>query len=209
MLPVVRCLAGGGGWSISRVVGAFDSGLGSGWAMPASLHRRFQPHRISLSVMNPDTRGPASSRTQFLLSIVAVSLFASACSGGIAESRVATLDADLEAILTSDVGVIPGEDSVLAFTECLRGEGLEVDDPSVDSEGNLVAPTPHAAAAKTLDMTAVHSAFDVCKDYLDGVAFGMSSEDQTEREDELLAFAVCMRENGYHGPLRWSYRWRS
>ena len=150
--------------------------------------------------MNLDTRGPASSRTQFLLSIVAVSLFASACSGGIADSRVATLDADLEAILTSDVGVIPGEDSVLAFTECLRSEGLEVDDPSVDSEGNLVAPTPHAVAAKTLDMAAVHSAFDVCKDYLDGVAFGMSSEDQTEREDELLAFAVCMRENGYDMP---------
>jgi hypothetical protein len=29
------------------------------------------------------------------------------------------------------------------------------------------------------------------------VAFGFSTEDLSEREDELLAFAVCMRENGY------------
>ena len=113
---------------------------------------------------------------------------------------MATLDVDLEAILNSDVGAIPGEDSVLAFTACLRDEGLEVDDPAVDSEGNLVAPSPHALAGKTLDMGALHSAFEVCNDHLDGVAFGMSTEDQSEREDELLAFAECMRENGYDMP---------
>jgi hypothetical protein len=32
------------------------------------------------------------------------------------------------------------------------------------------------------------------------VAFGLSTEDLSEREDELLAFAVCMRENGYDMP---------
>jgi len=32
------------------------------------------------------------------------------------------------------------------------------------------------------------------------VTFGLSAEDLTGREDELLAFAVCMRENGYDMP---------
>ena len=32
------------------------------------------------------------------------------------------------------------------------------------------------------------------------MAFGLSSEDLTGREDELLALAVCMRENGYDMP---------
>jgi hypothetical protein len=49
-------------------------------------------------------------------------------------------------------------------------------------------------------MAAVHTAFDVCRGFLDNVAFGMSTEDLAEREDELLAFAVCMRENGYDMP---------
>jgi len=49
-------------------------------------------------------------------------------------------------------------------------------------------------------MAAVHSAFDVCQGFLDKVTFGLSAEDLTGREDELLDFAVCMRENGYDMP---------
>jgi hypothetical protein len=139
-------------------------------------------------------------RTFAISLMLTVSLFAAACSSGAAGSDVASLDTDFEALLSTEAGAIPGEGDVLAFTACLRDEGLEVEDPAVDSEGNLVAPTPHALAGRTLDMGAVHSAFDVCKDHLDNVAFGMSTEDQSEREDELLAFAVCMRENGYDMP---------
>jgi hypothetical protein len=134
--------------------------------------------------------------------LVVIGLVASACGGGAATSSVASLDTDAEDATSdsSETESIPGEEAVLAFTACLRDEGLDVDDPAVDGEGNLVAPTPHAVAAKTLDMAAVHSAFDVCRGFLDNVAFGMSAEDLTEREDELLAFAVCMRENGYDMP---------
>lgn len=140
------------------------------------------------------------SRTSILVVMLAVSLFAAACSGGATDSGVASLDAGLEAILNAEVGAIPGEDDVLAFTACLRDEGLEVEDPGVDSEGNLIAPTPHALAGRTLDMGAVHSAFDVCKDHLENVAFGMSTAELSEREDEFLAFAICMRDNGYDMP---------
>ena len=138
---------------------------------------------------------------RFALSLMLlVTLLATACSTSTTEADVASIDPDLDAILNTVTDAIPGEDDVLAFTACLRGEGLEVEDPAVNSEGDLVAPTPHALAGRTLDMGAVHSAFDACRDHLDGLAFGMSTEDQSEREDELLAFAVCMRENGYDMP---------
>lgn len=133
--------------------------------------------------------------------LVAFALVAAACSGGTTNTDVASLDADTGDIQTqSGDGSIPGEESVLAFTACLRDEGLDIDDPAVDAEGNLVPPTPHAIAAKTLDMAAVHSAFDICQGLLEGVAFGLSMEDLTGREDELLDFAVCMRDNGYDMP---------
>jgi hypothetical protein len=134
--------------------------------------------------------------------LLVFSLVASACSSAGTNSDVASLEteADNASTLTGEAESIPGEQAVLAFTACLRDEGLNVDDPAIDAEGNLVAPTPHAAAAETLDMGAVHAAFEVCQEFLDNVAFGMSTEDLAEREDELLAFAVCMRENGYDMP---------
>ncbi len=49
-------------------------------------------------------------------------------------------------------------------------------------------------------MAAVHSALDVCQGHLENVTFGHGSADLTGREDELLAFAVCMRDNGYDMP---------
>jgi hypothetical protein len=140
-------------------------------------------------------------RTFILPLLLALGLVAGACSGGAANTGVASLDTDVDDTpIQSNAESIPGEESVLAFTACLRDEGLNIDDPGIDAEGNLVAPQPHAIAAETLDMAAVHSAFDVCEGFLDNVAFGLSTEDLTQREDELLAFALCMRENGYDMP---------
>ncbi|MCL1693886.1 MAG: hypothetical protein M3096_09395 [Actinomycetia bacterium] len=141
------------------------------------------------------------SRTTILPLLLAFGLFGAACSSGTTTVDVASLDADSGDTQTaSDDGSIVGEESVLAFTACLRDEGLNVDDPGVDEEGNLVPPTPHAIAGETLDMAAVHSAFAVCQGLLEDVTFGLSTEDLSEREDELLAFAVCMRDNGYDMP---------
>jgi len=142
------------------------------------------------------------NRVTIFSPILAIGLLASACSSGAGGADVASLDTNAQdaEIEGTETETVPGEEAVLAFTACLRDEGLDVDDPAIDGEGNLVAPTPHALAAETLDISAVHSAFGVCRGLLDNVTFGMSTEDVTGREDELLAFAVCMRENGYDMP---------
>ena len=142
------------------------------------------------------------TRTTILSLLLVFGLVASACGSGAADGVVASLDTDADdtEVPSAGSGSIPGEQAVLAFTACLREEGLDIDDPGVDAEGNLVAPSMHVVAPKTLDIPVVHSAFDACRGFLDNVAFGLSSEDLTGREDELLALAVCMRENGYDMP---------
>ena len=142
------------------------------------------------------------SRTAILPLLLVLSLVAGACSDGDADSGVLSLgiDSGQAESLSAETESIPGEQAVLDFAACLRDEGLNIDDPDVDAAGNLVPPNQHALAGETLDMAALHSAFDVCRELLDGVAFGLSTEDLAEREDELLAFAVCMRENGYDLP---------
>jgi len=140
------------------------------------------------------------SRTIALALLLALALVAGACSGGDAGSGVVSLDAGLSDTESAETELIPGELAVLEFTACLRDEGLDIGDPDVDENGNLVPPNQHALAGATLDMAALHSAFDVCRELLDNVAFGLNTEDLAEREDELLAFAMCMRENGYEMP---------
>jgi len=95
------------------------------------------------------------SRTSILSLLLAIGLAAGACSGGAADSGVASLDTEAEDTKTqhtethnTEAESIPGEEAVLVFTACLRDEGLDVDDPAIDGVGNLVAPSPHALAAK-------------------------------------------------------------
>jgi len=137
------------------------------------------------------------SRTIILSLLLVLGLVAGACSGGDSGSGVVSLDAEQAKTPGVETESIPGEQAVLDFTACLRDEGLDIADPGVDENGNLVPPNQHALAGQMLDMAALHSAFDVCRGLLDNVAFGLNTEDLADREDELLAFAVCMRENGY------------
>jgi hypothetical protein len=132
--------------------------------------------------------------------ILAFGLLAAACSSGSADSGVASLDgasADVETEAV-DASTASEEEAVIAFTACLRDEGLEVEDPVVDDQGNL--RPPRFRDIETVDREAADAAFETCAPYLDGVTFGLDSEDRTEREDSLLAFAECARDNGYDMP---------
>jgi hypothetical protein len=94
------------------------------------------------------------------------------------------------------------EEVALAFAQCLRDEGIDVDDPTVDSSGNVRPPRTRDILNATdgLTLDEINSARDACMPLLDGVTFGFESIDPTEREDQLLEFAACMRENGYDLP---------
>jgi hypothetical protein len=132
--------------------------------------------------------------------VLAFGLLAAACGSADADSNVASLENESQAEQTEEaaVGTASQEEAVMAFTVCLRDEGLDVDDPVVDDQGNL--RPPRLRDIESIDREVADAAFESCNVYLEDVTFGLDSEDRTEREDELLAFASCVRENGYSMP---------
>ncbi|MEN8234503.1 MAG: hypothetical protein ABFR89_06220 [Actinomycetota bacterium] len=133
--------------------------------------------------------------------LLAFGLLAAACSSGDADSGIATLDDETPIEQDSEQATSDApsqEEAVLAFTVCLRDEGLDVDDPTVDDQGNL--RPPRLRDLDSVDREVAGAAFEACGTYLENVTFGLDNEDRTEREDELFAFAACMRDNGYDMP---------
>jgi len=139
-------------------------------------------------------------RTMIVPILLAFGLLATACSSADSDSGVASLE-DQTLSETVDAAVPDAatqEEAVMEFTVCLRDEGLIVDDPMVDDQGNL--RPPRLRDIESVDREVADAAFESCSVYLEDVTFGLESEDRTEREDDLLAFAACARENGYDMP---------
>lgn len=139
-------------------------------------------------------------RTVIIPILLAFGLLAAACGGADSDAGVASLEdqtpsENVDAVVPDSISQ---EDAVMAFTVCLRDEGLDVEDPTVDDQGNL--RPPRLRDIEDVDRDAADAAFESCSMHLEDVTFGLDSEDRTEREDELLAFAACARENGYDMP---------
>ena len=143
-------------------------------------------------------------RTIVIAAVLAFGLLTASCAGSDSGSDVASLEEPSE----TQGAEAPGEDTaeepptdeeaILAFAACLRDEGIDVDDPTVDADGNLRPPRPRDIGQE--DREVVRSAMDTCSEHLENVAFGLDAVDRSEREDQLFEYAACMRENGYDMP---------
>ncbi len=144
---------------------------------------------------------------------VAAALFvlAAAC-GGSDSSDNAEGVASLSGAGDEDVIAVPQpeedveeptqEEALLAFTACLRENGIDIEDPTVDADGTLEfrfrgGATPGDA---DFDREAARAARDACADNLEGVTLGFGRGDNTEFQDMLFEYAACMRDNGYEMP---------
>lgn len=144
---------------------------------------------------------------RILIALPALALVAVACGGAESAVGVASLDDATTTTLVSDAGVGAGdvdvEEAALAFAECLREEGLDVEDPEFDGEGGLnfnfgrvFRGGPGEGGAGGGPNDEFQAALEVCRELLEGVAQRFERPDLTEIEDDLLAFAECMRDNG-------------
>lgn len=143
---------------------------------------------------------------RIMLLVAVMALVATACGGSAdADDGVASLDGSviLDGATDTTVATMTEEEALLAFTACLRDAGVDIDDPTVDAEGNLQIGRPNAGAGAAggdtgnFDREAFRAAREECDDFLEGVALGFRDTDRTEIEDQLLEFAACVRENGY------------
>ena len=139
---------------------------------------------------------------RWLLALMAASLLLTACSGTTsAAAEVASLD-DITAADEGDQSEaetpLDTEAALLAMAQCMRDEGVDVSDPEVDADGNVLPPRP--TDTENLDREALRSARETCSEYLEGVELGFRDVDVTELEDNLLEYATCMRDNGFDMP---------
>jgi hypothetical protein len=141
------------------------------------------------------------------IALPALALVAAACGGSASAVGVASLDDSTTTTVPAEAGDSEGdvdvEEAALAFTECLREEGLDVQDPDFDGEGGLnfnfgqvFRGGPGEAGPGEGPNDEFRAALDVCRELLEGVAQQFERPDLTEIEDDLLAFAECMRDNG-------------
>lgn len=143
-----------------------------------------------------------SGRMRLLVVIAAMSLVVAACGDDASDGGVASLEdigATPEETPAAGDATADPEQALLAFAACLRDNGVDIDDPTVDADGNPVLARPGQGDAPR-DPEAFRQARDTCEPLLGGVTLGFGLRDDTERQDSLLEFAQCMRDNGYDMP---------
>jgi hypothetical protein len=96
---------------------------------------------------------------------------------------------------TSDDPAPDEEAMMMAFTECLREQGVEALDPVVDADGNVVQPD--YPEGTELDKETMGEAWEACEHHLEGFTAEKERVDMSEVVDQYVAFATCMRDKGY------------
>jgi hypothetical protein len=87
-----------------------------------------------------------------------------------------------------------GEDAFVAYTECMRAEGIDMPDPQFDADGNLVADIFDGVDTESDEYQAAQEA---CGDLLSTAVQELGDElDTAALEDALLAFTDCLRGEG-------------
>jgi hypothetical protein len=101
--------------------------------------------------------------------------------------------ADPTAVVEADP--LDDEAKMMAFTQCMRDEGIDLVDARVDAEGNVQRPT--LAEGVQISREEFGEAMAVCDKLLEGLTVGRERQDVTEVLDQRVALATCLREKGY------------
>lgn len=142
----------------------------------------------------------------FAVVCAALAILVAACGGAAASdgSAVASLDTGASTTSTSEA---PGastsssddpQEAFLKFSQCMRDNGVDVPDPTFDAQGRpQLQPGNNGAGQLDPNDPDVQKAMQECQQYLQG-AFGgqFSEEDQQARQQALLEFAQCLRDQG-------------
>ena len=99
---------------------------------------------------------------------------------------------DTDATTADTIEEISPEDAFPVFAQCLRDEGLDVTDPDFTSgrgPGGFLRDLDR-------DDPAVEAATETCRPLVESARPELSADEQAERQDSILAFTACLREQG-------------
>ena len=132
-----------------------------------------------------------TSRLTTLVLLAAIGLVLAAC--GSDSDDVPSLEATPTAVVAEDT--LDDEAKVMAFTQCMRDQGIQYMDPVVDSDGNVQRPT----LAEGVEVTRAELAapYGACSQHLEGITWGRERRDVTELIDQSVALATCLRDKGF------------
>jgi hypothetical protein len=150
------------------------------------------------------------TRTRTLIIAIALTVVAASCSSSGGSSEVATLEPAAEApSQTSDTApdsLAEAEGAMLEFTQCLRDQGIDVDDPTIGPDGSLQLPPIEFAIegdgteGEEPDFSAFEAMIAPCEELLGSVGSVGSNADAVGFEDALVEYSQCMRDNGIDMP---------
>jgi hypothetical protein len=135
-----------------------------------------------------------------LLTLLSVLLAAGAAG---TSAQVATLqtpgpDAETTAAPAEE---LDGEEAILAFVACLREHDIDIPDPQFGAEGGFFAGDGAGAMANIDFMSKEFlDAMEACQHLLESLQPELDPEQVAEQNEQLVAFAECMRSEGIDFP---------
>lgn len=146
-------------------------------------------------------------RLRWPVALAAAALLAAGCGGGDGNAGIASLDGQEGGTPTTTAATgttVDREQALLAFAQCMRDNGVDMEDPTADENGNFQMMRPSGGGEggefEPADRAAMQAAREACSQYLEGVAQGFGRPDMTEMQDLMLEYAACMRDNGVDMP---------
>jgi hypothetical protein len=133
-----------------------------------------------------------------VLSVLVLAVAACGDSPTTASEAVASLEetTTTTSITTPLQAVVATDEAILDYVECLREEGLDIEDPELDGEGGLGLRRQFVDDPGEPLPRQVEAAFDACDVLRDDFEQRFEAVDTSDTEDRLLAFAQCMRDEG-------------
>ena len=132
-----------------------------------------------------------TSKLAKLMLVAMIGLILVAC--GSESGEVPSLGATPTAVV-EDV-VLDDEAKVMAFTQCMRDQGIEFKDPVVDSDGNV--QPPELVKGATVTRKELTEPYAACYHHIEGLTFGRERANVTDQVDKFVALATCLRDKGY------------
>lgn len=139
---------------------------------------------------------------RIVLLVAILALVAAACGGSSGDdgSGVASLSAldggtdDGATGVNTDAEVDP-ELAMLELTQCIRDQGIDIADPTVDADGNPQLSRPEFGEDGPPE--GFREAIQACAGLIEGVTLRRQGQDLSALQDTLVEYAACMRTNGY------------